>query len=265
MIAKATTQMQPVPCAGPAYHRTVQQRLPSLLDEPIAFGHRGSKAYVAENTLESFELALRLGATGLESDVWLTSDGVPVLDHDGVVKRVLGRGTPIAATPRADLPEHIPALADLIDRCGTEYHLSLDLKCPGSGQAVIDVAAALDPEMLPRLWLCSPTWETLLPLRGQGARLVDSTRLSKIKEGPERRAATLAKEGIDAVNMHHTDWSGGLVALFHRFERIAFGWDMQDEYVLRPALRMGLDGVYSDYPDRMMDAYRAELGPPGTR
>ena len=62
--------------------------------------------------------------------------------------------------------------------------------------------------------------------------------------------------------MHHTDWNGGLVALFHRFERITFGWDMQFEQVLRPALRMGLDGVYSDWVDRMMDAYRIELGDP---
>jgi glycerophosphoryl diester phosphodiesterase len=263
VIAKALVEFGPMPRTGLPYHRGVQQRLPSLLDEPIAFGHRGAKAYVAENTLESFELALKLGATGLESDVWVTSDGIPVLDHDGLVKRTLGRGKPIAGIVRADLPGHIPTLADLIDRCGTDYHLSLDLKDPASGQAVIDVVCALDAAMLPRLWLCSPVWETLLPLRGQGARLVDSTRLAKIKEGPERRAATLAKEGIDAVNMHHTDWSGGLVALFHRFERVAFGWDMQDDHVLRPALRMGLDGVYSDFPDRMMEAYFAEIGTPG--
>jgi glycerophosphoryl diester phosphodiesterase len=241
----------------------VQQRLPSLLDEPIAFGHRGAKAYVAENTLESFELALKLGANGLESDVWVTADGVPVLDHDGLVKRSLGRGKPIAGCTRAELPGHIPSLAELLERCGTRYHLSLDLKDPHSGQAVIDVVQANAPEMLPRLWLCSPVWESLLPLRGQGARLVDSTRLARIKEGPERRAATLAAEGIDAVNLHHTDWNGGLVALFHRFERVAFGWDMQDDHVLRPALRMGLDGVYSDFPDRMMEAYAAEIGAPG--
>ena len=107
-----------------------------------------------------------------------------------------------------------------------------------------------------------PDHRTLLDLRGRGARLVDSTRLGKIKEGPERRAAVLAAEGIDAINMHHTDWSGGLVALFHRFDRVAFGWDMQHEHVLSAALRMGLDGVYSDWVDRMVDAYTAELGPP---
>ena len=240
----------------------VQQRLPSLLDEPIAFGHRGARAHAPENTLESFALALRLGANGLESDVWMTAEGVPVLDHDGVVRRRMGRSRPIATFHRTELPEHIPTLADLIVHCGADYHLSLDLKDPGAGDAVIEVVGHLAPQMLPRVWLCAPDWRTLRDLRGRGAKLVDSTRLSKLKEGPERRAADLAAEGIDAINMHHTDWNGGLVALFHRFKLVTFGWDMQHDYVLENGLRMGLDGVYSDWVDRMVDAYTTELGPP---
>jgi glycerophosphoryl diester phosphodiesterase len=240
----------------------VQQRLPSLLDEPIAFGHRGARAHAPENTLEAFELALRLGANGLESDVWLTADGVPVLDHDGLLRRRLGRSRPIATVTRAELPPHVPTLADLVVRCGSDYHLSLDLKDAAAGIAVIQVVEHLAPELVPRLWLCAADWRTLLDLRGRGAKLVNSTRLNKLREGPERRAADLAAEGIDAINMHHTDWNGGLVALFHRFRRVAFGWDMQHDYVLQNALRMGLDGVYSDWVDRMVDAYTAELGPP---
>ena len=240
----------------------MQQRLPSLLDVPIAFAHRGAKAYAPENTLEAFALGLRLGANGLESDVWVTADGVPVLDHDGVVKRSLGRGRPIAGFRRADLPSHVPSLADLIEHCGSNYHLSLDLKDPQSGQAVIDVVRDTAPALLERLWLCSPVWESLLPLRGHGAKLVDSTALQRIKEGPERRAATLADQGIDAINMHHRDWTGGLVTLFHRFDRVAFGWDMQEAFILERSLRMGIDGVYCDYPDRMMQAYREQLGLP---
>jgi glycerophosphoryl diester phosphodiesterase len=239
----------------------VQQRLPSLLSNPIAFGHRGARAHARENTLDGFALALKLGATGLESDVWFTADGELVLDHDGVVRSRFSK-RPIAELRRSQLPRHIPTLAELYERCGTNFQLSLDLKAPLCGQAVITVAASIAPHVVERLWLCSPSFETLLPLRGQGAHLVDSTRLARIKEGPERRAATLASEGIDAINMHHTDWNGGLVALFHRFERVAFGWDMQFETILRPAFRMGLDGVFSDYVDRMMDAYRAELGTP---
>ncbi len=240
----------------------MQQRLPSLLDYPIAFGHRGARAYAPENTLPGFELALKLGATGLESDVWITADGVAVLDHDGVVKRAIGRNRPIGELPRAALPAHIPSLSELIERCGSNYHLSLDLKDADSGQVVIDTVAEAAPDMLERLWLCAPSWESLLPVRGHGAKLVDSTRLARMKEGPERRAATLRDKGIDAVNLHHSDWSGGTVALFHRFDRIAFGWDMQEPHILHAALRMGLDGIYSDWIDRMVEAYNAEVGLP---
>jgi glycerophosphoryl diester phosphodiesterase len=240
----------------------VQQRLPSLLDDPIAFGHRGARAHAPENTLAGFELALKLGATGLESDVWITADGVAVLDHDGVVRRSFGRTRPIGDMQRSALPDHIPSLAQLIERCGSDYELSLDLKDAASGQVVIDVVAEIAPSMLERLWLCAPKWESLLPLRGRGARLVESTQLARMKEGPERRAATLAEQGIDAVNMHHSDWTGGLVALFHRFNRVTFGWDMQESHILQTALRMGLDGVYSDWVDRMMDVYSTEVGSP---
>ena len=240
----------------------MQQRLPSILDDPIAFGHRGARAHAPENTLAGFELALKLGATGLESDVWITSDGIPVLDHDGLVKRSLGRTRPIGEMLRSALPGHIPSLAELIERCGGDYHLSLDLKDALSGQVVIDVVAEAAPSMLERVWLCAPQWQALLPLRGQGVKLVDSTRLSRIKEGPERRAATLRENGIDAVNLHHSDWNGGMVALFHRFDRVAFGWDMQEPHVLQAALRMGLDGVYSDWVDRMIEIYQTEIGQP---
>lgn len=240
----------------------MQQRLPSLLDDPIGFAHRGARAYAPENTIDAFSLALRLGATGLESDVWLTADGVPVLDHDGVVRRRFGRSSPIAEVRRADLPGHVPTLAELLEHCGSGFHLSLDLKEPAAGARVVETVTAIAPGLLPRLWLCAPDRAHLLPLRGTGVKLVESTRLSRLKEGPERRAATLAADGIDAINLHHSDWTGGLVTLFHRFRLVTFGWDMQQPHILENAYRMGLDGVYSDHPDVMMDAYRAQLGTP---
>lgn len=238
----------------------MQQRLPSLIDPPHMFGHRGAMAHLPENTLPSFALALRLGADGLESDVWVTRDGVPVLDHDGVVRRRFGRSVAITSLDRSDLPGHVPTLVDLLDHCGTGHQLSLDLMTAETGQVVVDTVRAHSPEMLPRLWLCARDWTWLLPLRGTGARLVDSTRLSRLKEGPERRVAMLHAEGIDALNMHHTDWNGGLVTLAHRFERFAFSWGIQDPRLLEEAFRMGVDAVYSDHPERMVDARRAQCG-----
>ena len=241
----------------------MQQRLPSLLDPPIGFAHRGARDRAPENTIEAFQVALELGASGLESDVWLTADGVVVLDHDGII-RIGRRRRPIRECVAADLPEHIPTLRRLFDECGTDYQLSLDLKAKGTGDAVIDVVADADEDLLGRLWLCAATVEELVALRPVNARvrLVHSTRLSRLAAGPERAAAVLADVGIDAVNLHYTDWTGGLVALFHRFERVAFGWDLQYDHVLHPAVRMGLDGVYSDHVDLMMQILAAEYVPP---
>jgi glycerophosphoryl diester phosphodiesterase len=233
----------------------VAPRNPTQLDRPIGFAHRGARAHAPENTLESFGLALKLGATALESDVWLTADGVAVLDHDGVVGGRLRR-RPISETARADLPDHIPTLVELFEELGTAFHLSLDLKDPRSGPTVVADALGFDPTIADRLWLCDHEYERLSALRelSPHVRLVDSTRLSRIKEGPERRAARLQELGIDAINLHHSDWTGGLSTLFHRFGVCTFGWDAQFDRVLDGLLRMGLDGVFSDHVPRMVDA-----------
>jgi glycerophosphoryl diester phosphodiesterase len=224
-----------------------------LRDRPIGFAHRGARADAPENTLEAFSLALRLGATGLESDVWLTSDGVAVLDHDGVVRAGLRR-RPIRATPRAELPPHIPALAELYEECGTGFELSLDVKDRAAGPVALAVARDVAAE--DRLWLCHGAVDVVAGWRGlsPAAHLVDSTRLRWIKEGPERRAARHAALGIDAVNLHHSDWTGGLVTLWHRFDRYALAWDAQHDRVLDNMLGIGIDGVYSDHVTRMVDA-----------
>lgn len=239
----------------------VQQRLPSLLDPPIAFAHRGARAHAPENTIAAFELALRLGATGLESDVWLTADGVPVLDHDGVVRAGLRR-RPISDYRRDQLPEHIPELTELLAACGTDYDLSLDLKHAEVGAAVIDVVRGQAPELLPRLWLCHWDLDVLGELRAmdQSVRLVNSTQRSRMREGPERRAAVLAESAIDVMNLRHTEWTGGLTTLFHRFDRLAWAWDLQQEHQLRTLLRMGIDAVFSDHVDVMVEALKAEVG-----
>ncbi|MEA2546946.1 MAG: glycerophosphoryl diester phosphodiesterase, partial [Chloroflexota bacterium] len=81
--------------------------------EPILFAHRGASGYRPENTLPAFALALEQGATGIESDVWLSADGVPVLVHDQTI-RLPGRRIDVTRRTAAELaPFGIPRLADL--------------------------------------------------------------------------------------------------------------------------------------------------------
>lgn len=60
---------------------------------PFIWAHRGASGYAPENTLEAFELALKLGADGVEFDVQYTKDGKLVVIHDETIDRVSdGRG-----------------------------------------------------------------------------------------------------------------------------------------------------------------------------
>ncbi len=230
-------------------------RLPSLRRPPIGFAHRGARADAPENTLEAFTLAVRLGATGLESDAWRTADGVVVLDHDGVVRRGLRRRS-IAEVPRAELPAHVPTLEDLYAAVGTELELSLDVKDPDAFDGIVAVARAAGGAAPERLWLCHHDWRLVASWRRRcdGARLVDSTFLGHMPDGPEQRVAALADAGIDALNLHHSEWSGGLAAMVHRFGVHCFGWDAQHDRILDELLDAGLDGVYSDHVDRLVTA-----------
>lgn len=187
--------------------------------------------------------------------MWLTADGVAVLDHDGKV-RVGLRNRPIASVDRKSLPPHVPSLEDLYAECGADYELCLDVKDPAAAQPVAAVARAVGDDAPGRLWLCHPDWELLAEWRKEldDARLVDSTKLRAMRRGPERRAAQLSSAGIDAVNLHHEEWTGGLTTLFHRFGILAFGWDAQHDRMLRQLVKRGIDGVFSDHVDRMVEA-----------
>ena len=208
--------------------------------------------------MEAFHLAIRLGATGLESDVWVTSDNVAVLDHDGKAQISRLRSRAIRDVAFEDLPTHIPRLTDVLELLIVYPHLqlSLDIKDDNAFHQTFRTIEDASANLSSRVWLCHPNQTVLQRHRHSfpEARLVNSVRLNSIREGVEVRCASLANDGIDALNMRFDDWNGGLVTLAHRFSRFAFGWNLQHSHELRAGLRMGLDGIFSDYVDRMVDA-----------
>jgi glycerophosphoryl diester phosphodiesterase len=77
------------------------------------FAHRGCTEGFTENTIEAFAEARRLGADGVELDVRLTADGALAIHHDAEIP---GIGT-IDQLAVADLPAHVPLLADALAAC----------------------------------------------------------------------------------------------------------------------------------------------------
>jgi len=59
-----------------------------LSEKPLVIGHRGASGTEPENTLRAFERAYRMGADGIELDIFLTKDQRIVVTHDNNTYRI---------------------------------------------------------------------------------------------------------------------------------------------------------------------------------
>ncbi len=223
-------------------------RLPSLLVPPIAFAHRGASANAPANTIDSFVAALRLGATGLHTDARLTADGHVALLADASVGPRLRRRL-VSETNRDDLPAGTATLGDLYLACGTSMDVALDVADPSAASVAVEVARNLGADG--HLWLCHGDLDTLAAWRvlDLRVRLVHATHRDRLPYGPERHASELARLEVDAVRLHHSQWSGGNVALYHRFGRLALGEDAEFLRLVAALLDAGIDGVSSNHAE----------------
>lgn len=124
------------------------------LTRPLLMAHRGDAVHAPENTFASFRLALEAGADILETDLWLTGDGVLVCHHDRTLERVTDShgaipemtldsvkrahvvGSYCAQFDAALYPDQeIPTLEELLALVPEEKGLALELKDPALSQA----------------------------------------------------------------------------------------------------------------------------------
>jgi glycerophosphoryl diester phosphodiesterase len=109
----------------------------------LRLAHRGDWRSAPENTLPAFTAALRSPACGgLEFDVRLSADGVPVLLHDETLERVQGRPEPVNELKARALEDlGVPSLADVLAAVPHRAFLDVDLK-GRHDRAVVEVLAA---------------------------------------------------------------------------------------------------------------------------
>jgi len=221
---------------------------------PIGFAHRGARAEEGDNTLAAFRRALALGATGLESDVWVSADGVAVLDHDGWTSRLPVWRKRLSQVPRAALPPHMPSLAELLSACGPAIEVSLDIKDPQAMEAVWQ--AVRDCGEPARVWIVHPSLERLGQWRSKwgSLRYVNSVRARDVRADLGGWLDRAAAAGIDAVNLRHDEWTRAWIERVHDRGLGAFAWGAQRPHQLDRVLGFGVDAVYSDHVERMMRA-----------
>ena len=110
----------------------------------LRLAHRGDWRLAPENSLEALVLAAGSdGIDGVEFDVRLSRDGVPVLLHDDTLARVQGRDDAVTDVTAAELRgAGIPSLAEVLAALPKDLFLDVELKGDAHGDATADVLRA---------------------------------------------------------------------------------------------------------------------------
>ncbi len=224
----------------------------------LIFGHRGAAGYVAENTLPSIRHALAMGVDGVEFDVRLTQDKVPVLIHDETLDRTTLHSGTVRDLTFAELAElladaeSVPTLAAVLSEIGTRGLINVELKeflaTPEALAVLLEaeskqvfraeqvLVSSFDHDAIVRFRELTKKFSVGLLTKG----LPDATYWSLA----EQLHASSANIDLPAVNADfvRTAKEHGLQVMVYTVN------SLDDANRMRS---LGVDAIFSDFPDRV--------------
>jgi glycerophosphoryl diester phosphodiesterase len=241
---------------------------------PKLVGHRGAAALAPENTLAGFRAAAEAGVTGVEFDVRLSADGVPMVIHDATLERTTtGQGQVAAATaavlatldagawfgPRF-AGETLPTLEVTIAAL-TELGLAanIELKSEGDGARPLALAVAA---LLERAW---PATQAPALLSSFDAvcvahcrELAPAVPRALLVDTPDPAALALART-LDCVAIHanHRRLNQKLTTMVKNEGWHCAVYTVDDPARAKRLLAWGVDSIITNVPDRLIAALGA--------
>ena len=240
---------------------------------PLVIAHRGAVHHAPENTLPSFEIAMELGAHGVETDLFITKDGVVVLSHDSTIRRCSnyeGEGGRISEMTLEELREYcygswfseefagtpIPTLDEFLDLVVDVEVILLEFKTGERDIVQQTVAAVQKRNMTGQVVYMSFDMNTV-----QVVKDIDEDAYTAILYNPGSewdRAAKADLQGfvqeyrLDALHPQYAAVSPRLMRQCARLGIEVRPWTVNDYAFLLSAAGMGVDGIITDQPERAL-------------
>src|ERR1700677_4173109 len=226
------------------------------------FAHRDCTEGFTENTIEAFAEARRLGADGVELDVRLTADGALAIHHDADIP---GIGT-IDQLEVADLPAHVPLLADVLAVC-EGMTVNVEIKNapqdpgwdPGEAVAALTAAAIEEAGWTACVIVSSFQPATLRAVLAADGRLAIGA-LGGFGSKMQPALAAAVEAGFAAVHPFVASVDTELVERAHAMGLAVNVWTVNAPDDLRAMVAAGVDTVITD---RLSEALVAAAGDTG--
>ena len=219
---------------------------------PLIIAHRGASAEAPENTLAAFRRALALKVDGVELDVQVTRDGVPVVFHDRSLRRLTGTPGRLAAQTWRELKklrihgtEPIPRLAEVLALVRGRAVVQIELK---RGAKVAPVVRAIRRAKAAG-WVILASFEIGL-VRATRRLAPDIPRMIIAEDrGWEKLLREMSALGAAGLSLHHrVVRNGAVVRQIHRHGGTVWCWTVNDAPAMRWLAACGVDAILSDNP-----------------
>lgn len=228
--------------------------------KPLIIAHRGASAEQPENTLAAFRRALALKVDGIELDVHVTRDGVPVVFHDSSLRRLTGMRGKIARQTWSELAplrvrgsdESIPSLVDVLRLTRGRVVVQIEIK---AGVPLAPVVRAVKSARALE-WVIFASF-SLDAVRDARLLAPDVPRMliSEGRRSPAGLVRQLTACGANGLSVNHravrsTEW----LQYFHARGYAVWSWTVNDIAVARRLTGWGIDGLLGDSPALMQSA-----------
>ena len=226
----------------------------------LSIGHRGAKGYVAENTYESISKAIQLGVDGIEIDVFKCASGELVLFHDKDLKELTGEPGLIENLTIKELEQFlvqgkykIPTLKDVLTRIEKPLFVNIELKGLNTAQATSKIIADISRSTswsLEHFIVSSFNWDELELFRSIDKNTSVGVLVSKSMSVNE--AIEFGKKiNAQAIHPNFKLLNDKAVKKIKNNGFKIYTWTVNNEDDINFMKKLKVDGIISDYPDRI--------------
>lgn len=240
------------------------------MTHPVRIAHRGASGdgLAPENTLAAFEKAIQIGVDAVEVDVHATSDNHLVVIHDSTLDRTTDhsgvvRELAFEQIREADAGswcgaeftgERVPELEEVLDLARHRALLLIEIKADYLAEKVLQTVVEMDAAS--QVIIQSFSQQTIKRVRLLEPTIPTSLLMGKLPTTPSRvRARKMVRDvlavGANSVGLWHNVVTPALLEEMRRRALSVWTWTVNEEVAMRDLVQMGIQGIITNYPDRL--------------